>query len=262
MNTNVYDFMLSTEEVWAEVDVLIELAEKFEDNGNAYNAICRSATVLILSHLEGFIKALFVCIVRDLNSNLSFSSLPKAIRKTYCKHLIGGDDVKNSDARILNLMKELERLDGDLAVDTFDVKKNANPKPKVISKMCERFGVCDPFVMLHQSRLEDIFSMTESESVAELKGLRTDIAVAIKDFPYNLVLDKYGLSSGGKNKTSFWQSFIDEINRKRHQIAHGSTFENHSSARSLKADKIKIEYFQCALIALVCGKISDGLVAV
>ncbi len=258
MSSNVYELLISTIDAWDEVDILINLAKNNEENEKIYNAICRSATVLMLSHLEGFIKSLFVNIARDLNDNLTFPDIPKAVKKTYCKQLLGGKDVKNGDIRIQTLTKELERLNGHLNIDIFDFDKNANPKPSTITERCKLFGACNPFEILNQTNLEDIFSQTESESRTDLNIFRKDLLKSIESFPYSLTLITPELDKN-KKQDSFWQPFIDGINHKRHLIAHGNTFENHSSPNSLKSDKIKIEFFQCAIINIVCSQIVKDL---
>lgn len=90
MSTFLKEYLNQLEEQWTEVDVLITAASKCEENDKElFNAMCRSTSVLIVAHMEGFIKDLTKNLIRDLNANKEFSELPKAIQITSCKGYLG-----------------------------------------------------------------------------------------------------------------------------------------------------------------------------
>ena len=57
-------------------------------------------------------------------------------------------------------------------------------------------------------------------------------------------------NKNGKKRT-FWEEFLDEINRRRHGIAHGSDLGNVHSVESLILTMNKIKCLELALIHVV-----------
>ena len=90
MTTFLKDFVSTNEDKWEEIDLLIKTAQDIQDEDEKlYNAICRSLTVLLVAHLEGFTKDIVKCFIQDLNRNCGFSELPIAVKRTYCKKYLG-----------------------------------------------------------------------------------------------------------------------------------------------------------------------------
>ncbi len=110
MATFLSDFVQSLENNWEEVDTLLLHAEEVKDiNLKLYNALCRSVTILIVAHLEGFIKDLIKNIVQDINRNCEFSNIPEALKRTYCKSYLGSNldnKDKSYEAKIKKLIEK------------------------------------------------------------------------------------------------------------------------------------------------------------
>jgi len=84
MSTNLVTLLEKLDRQWKEVDQLIDNAkENRANNEDLYNALCRSISILIVSHLEGFTKELVKNIIFDLSEGFSFREMPSAIKKTY-----------------------------------------------------------------------------------------------------------------------------------------------------------------------------------
>ncbi len=86
MSTFVNYLVSSIEDQWNEVDVLIEKSvEERDKNPILYNALCRASIVLMVAHLEGFIKEVARAILDDVNKFSSFREAPYPIQATFCK---------------------------------------------------------------------------------------------------------------------------------------------------------------------------------
>ncbi|EIM4665444.1 hypothetical protein LM945_005336, partial [Escherichia coli] len=57
MATFIADYLDTVDLQWKEVDILVNEAIRVQNlNEELYNALCRSITVLIVAHMEGFVK--------------------------------------------------------------------------------------------------------------------------------------------------------------------------------------------------------------
>ena len=58
MSTFAYEFLNQLDEQWCEVDLLISEARSAQNQNKEefYDVLCRSASFLIVAHLEGFVK--------------------------------------------------------------------------------------------------------------------------------------------------------------------------------------------------------------
>ncbi|MCY7552890.1 MAE_28990/MAE_18760 family HEPN-like nuclease, partial [Bacillus safensis] len=77
------EFLNLSEERWNEIDLLIGQIIINKENEEIYNVLCRSTVVLLVAHLEGYIKEAASALIDDLNYNVHFEDLPTSIKKTY-----------------------------------------------------------------------------------------------------------------------------------------------------------------------------------
>lgn len=260
MSTFLQEYVSSLGDRWAEVDLIIDKAKSAKDDDFAfYNAICRSATILIVAHLEGFVKDLTKCVINDLNRNGSFSNFPVAIKRTYCSKYLGAvpdKDVGTYQKKINTLISKLDELDCKITHEPFLFPKNKNPSANMLITIFENFGISNVFGYLHNSQVDDVFAMSLSEikeKTNELKGL---VVVAAQTYPYVVSFDELGFEKRKLPGRTLWEEFIEQINQRRHSVAHGTDFDNADDVSDLEKRKAKVELLQYALTILMAGFIS------
>ena len=263
MSTNLVTLLEKLDRQWKELDQLIDNAkENRANNEDLYNALCRSISILIVSHLEGFTKELVKNIIFDLSEGFSFREMPIAIKKTYCCKYIGvkNDHNKGSyDKIIAKLLEKFDEINIRIEDESFLFVDNKNPKPSIIEKLFKNFGINNIFKYLDTSKLDDAFSSTTSELSELLEELKIYITSHIQTFPYTFELESYGLDSTNniQGTRTLWQSFLDEINKKRHNIVHGNNFENADDINELEKAKMKIMILQFGLIIVLAFNVID-----
>jgi hypothetical protein len=260
MSTSLFEFINQTDKNWKEVDLLLKEAERQKKNENLRNAICRSVTILIITHLEGFIKGLVKSIVSDLNQNCNFEELPLPIQRTYCIKYVG--DQPSFEKKIKMLMEKFCSMGGKITPDPFFFPENKNPKPEIFTDVFSKFGISKVFSHLHESDLDDAFAKTNKELEKFVKSQRSHIIKFTKSFPYNCLLSRIKLdksSSKNKHNKTLWEEFLNDANMKRHKVVHGNEFINSDSVQALKERKLKAICFQYGLVELMAGHISKSL---
>ncbi|WP_139998271.1 MAE_28990/MAE_18760 family HEPN-like nuclease [Paenibacillus paridis] len=254
MSTSIHELSCSIDVRLNEVGLLLEKAEEYKDNEAFYGALCRSSAVLLVAHLEGFIKEAAKALIDDMNSYSNFNELPQAIKRTYCTLFIPGDDTGNSDKKIKKLIEVFDTLETKLKVDSFLFENNKNPSPTIIDKVCKNFGVKNIFSLLHNSRLDDVFSENKSETNELLNELKEHVISSVKNYPYNSDPTLFNISSDSalnKRSRSLWQVFLDDLLMNRHTIAHGTSFLNTLSSEEIQVQKTKVEVLHYAIILVL-----------
>lgn len=265
MATFLYDFVHKLEENWCEVDILLVEAKKYENsNLELYNALCRSISVLIVAHLEGFVKELAKALIHDFNNNCSFKELPPPIQRTYCRKYLGNindSNKKNHENKVKILMEKFSEVECKISYEPFFSKSNKNPKPDVIQTIFQNFGVKSVFSHLHESKIDSVFSDTPTVIKSDIEEQKKYILNIVETFPYSGTLTRMQLEKveEGMPKRTLWEEFLDQINMKRHGVAHGSNFDNVESAFALESIKDKVIYLQLVLIELLAYKTTATL---
>jgi len=260
MSTNLTLLCEKLEQQWQEIDILITYAkENRETNEDLYNALCRSVSILVVSHLEGFTKDLVKNIIYDLSDKLQFSEMPLAVKHTYCRKYIGTRNEKNKsfyNNMALKLIEKFEEINIEIDYESFLFEDNKNPKPSIIQKLFKNFGIDDIFQYLCKSQLDDVFSFTKSELKEQFEELKSYIIPNINTFPYSVSLEKYSLNSTNcSEKRTLWQTFLDDVNYKRHDIVHGNNFDSADDINELEETKLKIMILQFGLITILANYI-------
>lgn len=261
MSTYLLDFIEQLDEKWKEVETLLNEAKKHEEsNSELYNALCRSITVLIVAHLEGFTKDLVKAIVRDVNQELVFGNLPITMQRTYCRKYLGEQYEKNGnyELKVKALIKKFCEVGGKISHEPFLKSSNKNPKPDVIKTIFENLGVTDVFTMLHNSALDEVFNESDKKLEEKISVLKQYLKNSTGNFPYLCTKETLGIqdSQSKPNGRTLWQMFLDEINQKRHEVAHGNDFENGESVNVLETRKHKVIYLQLGLVQLIASTFS------
>lgn len=255
MNTFIREYLKQLETQWKEVDVLIESASQCEeDNQELFNAICRSTSVLIVAHMEGFIKDLTKNIIRDLNSNKEFSELPRAIQNTCCQGYLGFNPsaIPKYQDSLDDMIQHLSGCTGyRVSPEPFLFDKNRNPKPDSIQEVFKRLGHRDVFKALHKSLFDDAF---ESDNRLQRLLVVTQYFVEkrVTTFPFKVSTSRLNLKNEKYTGRTLWQEFLDEINKVRHAIAHGNTFNNDENVDAIKRRRNKAKLLQLILVYIAC----------
>lgn len=261
MATFIADYLDTVDLQWREVDILVDEAIRVqESNEYLYNALCRSITVLIVAHMEGFVKGAVKNIISDYTS-IKFRELPISIRRTYCKKYLGFDEkaFPGYQDAIQCLMDDLERTDDfKISPEPFISDRNRNPKPDVIGNIASRFGGGDIFKNLHESRFDKIFAMTSPQIKKALEVISVLTKRKVSDFPYRVRKNAYFTSPTSYRGRSLWQTFLDDLNQKRHKIAHGNDFANATDINSLIDLKDKVRILQYSFLLIICSEICNA----
>lgn len=256
MNSAIVEYLDKLDNQWKEIDRLSELAKKNQHDTELYNSLCRAATVLCVSHLEGFYKDAVKYFISDLNS-IKFKYLPKAMKRVFCQGFVGFDNSKEANEKVERLIAEFESHDKfSLNEKFFLPEKNKNPKPSVLETVCSSLGTKDLFNSLDGTIFDNIFSMTPKEISRSVYLLNKKVKKKMSNFPCNvdgyifkkITEQKPSHQNGEKSKRrTLWEDFLDNLNTKRHDIAHGNNFDNNSSH-----DWIIISKDKCRILQLVC----------
>lgn len=257
------DYLDSLDEKWNEIDIILELAKHYKDNdNNLYNALCRSATVLMVGHLEGFTRDLVKSIINDISDNCDFIEMPSIIKRIYTFKYLGlvNGEIefsKQDNKRIEVLKNKFEELNPDIEYEPF-LYSDKNPKPNLIKKAYKNLGIENIFAHLHESKYEDIFEGLPLDSFKEIiLEKKEEIKTTTSNYPYTSSLDNSNLKSKTlqKNRTTLWEDFLSNIVEKRNKIAHGNNFNNSDDVDELEYNKNKIVYLQLAIVEVVASKI-------
>ena len=263
MSSSLGDFVNQVEYRWKEVDLLVQGAESFEsDDPEMHNVMCRAATVLIVAHLEGFTKDLVKNIIRDLNNDSTFKNLPVAIKHTYASPFIKNKDGYVWPEKLMDLVKKFEALNCDISHECFlqvdETNKNGNPGIGRLTRIFTSFGVKNVFHHLKGSQLDDAFSGTYSEVTQLTDLLKQDVTLGSQNFPYQFDLNKFMLEKKELEKgATMWETFINDINKKRNDIAHGNQLDNVDGAQILRGQKSKVLLLQYGLIGILMNHFSN-----
>lgn len=269
MNSFLHDFLVASEKNWKEVDLLIAKAkEAGSEDIELHNALCRSIIILMVSHLEGYLKGLVKSVVDDFNLSCSFDEFPRKMQATYCVKYLdlpAKKSDKSYNEKLENLISKFEDAGCKVEVEPFLFRKNnpgndggnGNPKEGVVKRLLQNFGVKDVFSLLHESSFDDVFSMTHGEVKDFIHSTKMDVMGGGNGFPYTFEGEKYKLAYTAKiNQKPLWVEFLEETNRKRHTIVHGNDFYNEDDISRVDETWSKVMLFQYALAAVLMSEVT------
>jgi hypothetical protein len=258
MDTFVYVFACSMEERFKEIDILIAKAAQEEPhNSDLYDALCRATIVLMVAHLESYIKDVTKSVLNDINKFSSFKDAPVELKRTFCRAYIDAPpDSKELQQKTLKLIDIFDSLETKFTHEPFFYESkygdNKNPSPDVINKICKNFGISNVFDWIKESKVDDIFSSTESEISNLVIELRMHVFESTINYPYDIDLNKFGLSNAVIDKgKSFYETYLDELLKKRHEVAHGSSLDNSFSVKVLTEHRNKVIILVYTLILII-----------
>lgn len=266
MSTFVHYLTDSSEERWQEVNLLIDQASDKEGvDKPLYNALCRAIVVLIVAHFEGFMKELARSIVQDINQFSTFNKTPTFIKRTFCRTFVDIGTLENHDKsiedKINRLVDMFDLLDTKFTSDPFLPESahgnNRNPSPTIISRVCSNFGVENVFLWMYNSKLDIVFNNYSSDVSQLISDLRSHTITNTQSFPYTIDISTFELKEVNSTRNirrSLWETFIDELLRNRHDVAHGNSLENSLSVGQLAEFRDKAIVLEYALTLILCHK--------
>lgn len=258
-NTFVSVRLENIEKRFSEVDTLLVLAKANKNDQKIYSSLCRSAHVLLVSHVEGIYKDIVKDIIDDFNSNVDFINLPNSIFRSFSLHFINTEsDHANTEHLKTKLWEAFRDYKCNLKVEPFLRIDNKNPTQKILEDILNKFGEKNFFHSLSKSKLETVFENSLNVSSRELYRIKRYTKNGTKNFPYTL--DKSYYSNGSinqsvknKSKKGLFEEFLEEFLKDRHSIVHGSRLDNPKDSKEIELSRIKIEILIYAFIICICS---------
>jgi hypothetical protein len=240
-----------------EIDVILQEASKYVETPNdIYSSLCRSAQVLLLAHFEGYLQDLVKNSLEDINTYSSFKNSNNALKKRHCEYFLKPDgEEKNSKStygKVQTLIVEFDELETKFKKEYFSYNDNKNPKATVLNKIAEQYGIKNFFKKLKQSNLDNTFSNTKSENIVLRDSIKNIIVDSTNEYPYTINLKFLEIDENKASTDNFWDVFLSELLKRRHDIAHGRETENISAFSEIERDKIKLEILIYTFTAFVC----------
>lgn len=260
MTTFIHTLVSSLPNRWREVDVLLENARAEEGKADTeyHDVLCRASIVLLVAHLEGFVRDCARAVLDDINKFSSFDRSPSKLKWTFCNTFVQPKDDKGHK-NVAKLIQLLEGLETKFAHEPFlfegKNEDSRNPSPAVIEKIAKNFGIDKFFSLMAASRLDDVFANGPSDIVALTDELRVHLLGNVEAFPYDVSPKEFGLDSpgaGNKGQRTLWETFLDNVLKMRHEIAHGSNRLNSTSVSEIATSKAKVVILQYAFAILLC----------
>ncbi|MBS0647007.1 MAG: hypothetical protein JSR97_10530 [Verrucomicrobia bacterium] len=256
MSTFINLGLVSLNKRFNEVEiVLAEAQNHFEKNELLYNALCRSAQVLLLAHFEGYLKDLVKNALEDINQYSSFKSSNYHLKKRLCEYFISPSKEekysKDNHIKVTELIKVFDDLETKFKREYF-TSENKNPKATVLDKIAEQFGVKNFFKQIKKSKLDLIFSNTNAGNIEMCGTIKSYILDTTKEYPFTTSLDFLDIDDSKKDSDNLWDAFLSDILKRRHDIAHGSEIDNSVGHSIIESDKVKVEILIYAFTAFIC----------
>ena len=257
MSTFINSGLVSLNNRFNEVDLILKEAEnQFDKNESLYNALCRSAQVLLSAHFEGYLKDLVKNALDDINNFSSFGVSSNSLQRRLCEHFVinYGEDKNSriSNEKIKKLQEILAGLDVKFKKEYFSHDENANPKATILDKYAEMFGVKNFFGQLKKSRLDLVFSNTKADNDLVCLEVEEYLLMTTSSFPYAAEISFLGIDDTKPSSLTLWDDFLSGVLKRRHDIAHGRELENAVHYSVIEGDIIKIKLLVYAFTIFVC----------
>lgn len=250
------------EKRFKEIDTLLNLAANYEKDRDKYQALCRSAHILLVSHFEGLYKEVCRDIIDDINFHTNFIQVKKPIFDTHCRFFIHtSESSKAVHAIKAKLWDAFRDYKSELRFEPFIFVDNKNPAPDILESILQNFGVKGFFWSLDGSDLDVVFEDQKSKTQKIRNRLLIYLIKTTSTYPYTTDKSIYNPNTKQappKTKT-LWQDFLNNFLKERHNIVHGHITDNPNSHEALQDAKLKIEILLYAFIINICSAASPVL---
>jgi hypothetical protein len=241
-----------------------------EQEDAQYAAVCRACSVLLVSHLEGFVKELCKAIADDLTTNLgSFARMPEAMKRAFCEKIASYDNVPKEE--IEQRIKQLSAyftansVTIDFAAFSYKENKNRNMGADVIDAALAKIGIPTAVYSASGTVFDGIFSGDDFLAFMLMRDLKKYRSV-LRRFPFSLLPRRYVFSyrvakKGGQSAETIWHAYLEQIMARRHAIAHGDTMTNDVTLEELSHDVRKMSVFMHAVMFASANYVATKLCA-
>ncbi len=268
MSTALKTFLHEVDVRFSEIGRLISLATSLEnDDQENYHAICRSCSVMIVSHVEGIVRNFAKSFIDDLNSHFKFSDLPNDLKRSHIRKIIWHDGVDSSiiEKQVSKLIEKLDLVTIPISLNSI-LRDGKNPSPNILNSIAAAFGINDIFSQIHESVVEKIYETDKEESINLIaEELRTILENGANSFPYIYDLKETNLvpkALPSKKYCTLSEDFLNTILITRHKIAHGESILNSESSieigRRLSKAKCVIYAFMITISNSVLSNIDKS----
>ncbi len=239
-----------------EIDILLNLATLYQSKTDIYQTLCRSAHVLLVSHFEGLYREVCRDVIDDMNFNTNFYEIKKVIFNSYCSYFIHTNETPESANNIkLKLWEAFKNHPSSLKVEPFISVDNRNPTPLILETILKKFGVKNFFWSIDSSDLDIVFEDQKSKTLKLRNRLLKYVRSGTRNYPYTVDSSFYHpiVRENQKKVKTFWEDFINNFLKARHNIVHGHVIDNPNNHEAISQAKIKIEILLYAFIINVCS---------
>jgi len=254
MTTTVFDAVRSIDVRIRELRVLLTAARDLQDNRLLYGALCRSISVLLASHLEGFVKDLSRSAIGELNFfRKQFSHMPHSLKRAFCERVVffEGVDKKYIEKRMAQLLEFFEKNSVAIDLEAFKYLENQNKNAAIssIDETFEKIGIVAIVRSISGGYFEGIFEDSRDKCFMINREIRRRKSLFYK-YPYSSPPKLFNICSIDKAKAkerTIWHDYIDAILTRRHAVAHGDSMTNETNHDELENDISKLSVFMHAL---------------
>lgn len=254
MTTALFELAVTLPSRLQELDRLVDQARTIQHSDEPlYNSLCRATSVLLASHLEGFLKSVTAGLTDDLNDRLGgFADMPAIMQRNFCTRMAYFEGVPDKDIneRVRQLTEFFKKNSVPIDMKAFTYKENPNKNPTAdfIDAAMAKVGVPDIVRAVAGGGFDVVFNNNQNETWLlrrKLKSLRS----TLYHFPYRRLPSAFAFNfRGAPPAPSLWHVFIDDVMTRRHSVAHGDTMENDTDAQGLQLDIVKLEVLMHGLI--------------
>jgi len=254
MSTFSYDFFDNFDTRWQEVYMLIERANGIKDSDQQfYNSLCRASIVLSVANFEGYLNEVINMILKDINKFGAFRDASYPLKQTFCSAFVNIEEKGNGN-KIKKLIETFDDLEVKFQREPFLFEGNKNPKALVIEKLFKKMGGNDFWSFVSNCEIEKVFENDKVFNEKLISDFKHTILISTDKYPYGLIDIKvlgFNNTDKGKHPESMWKAFLDETLRKRHMVAHGTTFDNEISINELLDTITKLKVLELSFAILV-----------
>ncbi len=274
MQSNINQYINKLSERHDEISLLITHAESLShtldsNSEKLYISICRSISILLVSHLEGFIKDFTKELILDINQFIPFKDINAKVKRQYVSSFLSKppkEQAKLYNQQIKELTKKFENIDDNLDLsegqhiklshEPFLHKDNKNPKANVLFYICKNFGIDNIFAYLKNSELEIVFENDRVEIDNLINEIQEKLHNSTENYPFVINYDEYNLEKSAmtRDEKTNWELFLEDLLNTRHKIVHGVTLENMKNHNELKIFEQKTILIQYSIMLLLIEK--------
>lgn len=248
MSTAAFDTVRAVSARIGELELLVERAKAVEGQDERfYNTLCRACTVLLASHLEGYVKEITRSFILDLNFHLSsFANMPTAMKRSFCRKIalyegVAAGEIEERTAQLIAFFDQ-NTVPIDFTSFRYKENSNKNPSPSVLDGAFAKIGI-ESIVDSIPKGVEIVFNNDAADNYKVRRDMKRFQAHLFK-FPYRTIEPAYKFQRFKRAKGSarpIWYTYIDGILTRRHSVAHGDTMDNETSWEELSQDIAKME---------------------